>query len=288
MGQEFTPTLDEKNIVIEARRIPSTSLSQSQEMQFDIENLLTQFPQVAFVFARTGTPDMAADPMPPNATDTYVILKPQDEWPDPKLTKAELIKQIEAEAAKLVGHVIGFSQPIQMRFNELIAGVREDLAVKVFGEEFEPMLRIANQIADISRGLKARPTSRSRRRGAAVPGDQDQQGRDRPPRSEPLRRAGRRSARRSAGAWPGWCSRATGAFRSSCGCPMTLRSDIEALKDLPVPSAGPRPGRAAPTIPLRQLASFEFAEGPNQISRENGKRRVVVTAKCAAGISARW
>src|SRR5829696_6012928 len=152
LGQEFTPTLDEKNIVMEARRIPSAALSQSQEMQFEIENVVSRFPQVAFVFSRTGTPDIAADPMPPNASDAYVILKPQEDWPDPHLAKQELIKQIETETSKLVGNVFGFSQPIQMRFNELIAGVRDDLAIKVFGEEFEPMLRVANQIADILRG----------------------------------------------------------------------------------------------------------------------------------------
>src|SRR5215213_6046262 len=149
LGHEFTPSLDEKNIVMEVKRIPSTSLSQSQSMQLANENLVSRFPQVAFVFSRTGTPDLAADPMPPSASDTYIIVKPQDEWPDPNLSKDDLIRQIEAEASKLPGNKFGFSQPIQMRFNELIAGVREDLAVKVFGDEFAPMVRAANQIAAI-------------------------------------------------------------------------------------------------------------------------------------------
>src|SRR6266516_2590375 len=153
LGQEFTPTLDEKNIVMEVKRIPSTSLSQSQMMQFDNENMLSRFPQVAFVFSRTGTPDLAADPMPPSASDTYIILRPRHEWPDPELSKEELIRQLDAEASKLPGNKCGFSQPIQMRFTELIAGVREDLAVKVFGDEFAPMLRAANQIAAVLRGV---------------------------------------------------------------------------------------------------------------------------------------
>jgi heavy metal efflux system protein len=263
LGQEFTPTLDEKNIVIEARRIPSTSLSQSQEMQFDIENLLTQFPQVAFVFARTGTPDIAADPMPPNATDNYVILKPQEEWPDPHLTKAGLIKQIEARASKLVGHVIGFSQPIQMRFNELIAGVREDLAVKVFGEEFESMLPIANQIADILRGLKGATDVKVEeavglpfleikinkaeiaRRGLSLSAVQDVVG----------------SA--IGGRVAGLVFESDRRFQIVVRLPDDVRSDIEALKDLPIPLPGAGQGVAAPSIPLRQVASFEFAEGPN-------------------------
>lgn len=278
LGQEFTPTLDEKNIVIEARRIPSTSLSQSQEMQFDLENMLTKFPQVAFVFARTGTPEMAADPMPPNATDTYVILKPQDEWPDPHLTKAELIKQIEVEASKLVGHVIAFSQPIQMRFNELIAGVREDLAIKVFGEEFEPMLRIANQVADVLRGLKG-ATDVKVEEAVGLPFLEIKIN-----KAEIARRGLSLSAVQDVigaaigGRVAGLVFEGDRRFQIVVRLPDDLRSDVEALKDLPVPLPGGGRGGAALSIPLRQVASFEFAEGPNQISRENGKRRVVVTA----------
>src|SRR6266480_804938 len=153
LGQEFTPILDEKNVVMEVKRIPSTSLSQSQSMQLANEDMLSRFPQVAFVFSRTGTPDLAADPMPPSASDTYIILKPRDQWPDPQLPKEALIRQLDADASKLPGNKFGFSQPIQMRFNELIAGVRENLAVKVFGDEFGPMLRAANQIAAVLRRL---------------------------------------------------------------------------------------------------------------------------------------
>ena len=153
LGQEFTPTLDEKNIVMEVRRIPSTGLSQSQSMQLDLERAISRFPQVAVVFSRTGTPDLAADPMPPNASDTYIMLKPQHEWPNPDLSKDALIRQIDAEATKLPGNKLGFSQPIQMRFNELIAGVRDDVAVKIFGDEFEPMLAVADRIAGILRRL---------------------------------------------------------------------------------------------------------------------------------------
>ena len=154
--------LDEKNIVMEVKRIPSTSLAQSQAMQFINEKMIRRFPQVAFVFSRSGTPDLAADPMPPSATDTYIILKPRQEWPDPELPKDDLIREIAEQAAKLPGNKVGFSQPIQMRFNELIAGVREDLAVSVFGDEFEPMLRAANQIAAVLRAYAAWPRSRSR------------------------------------------------------------------------------------------------------------------------------
>ena len=137
---------------MEVKRIPSTSLSQSLAMQFINENTIRKFPQVEFVYSRGGTPDLAADPMPPSATDTYIILKPRQQWPDPELPKNDLIRAIADEAAKLPGNKVGFSQPIQMRFNELIAGVREDIAVSVFGDDFEPMLRAANEIAAILEG----------------------------------------------------------------------------------------------------------------------------------------
>ncbi|MFT6672130.1 MAG: cobalt-zinc-cadmium resistance protein CzcA, partial [Afipia broomeae] len=154
LGQEFTPTLDEKNIVMEVKRVPSTALAQSQRMQLLIERQISKFPEVEFVFSRTGTPDLAADPMPPNASDTYIIVRPQSEWPDPGMTKDDLIRRIEAEAAKLPGNKVGFSQPIQMRFNELIAGVREALAVKVFGDDFAEMQRTASRVADVLRQVE--------------------------------------------------------------------------------------------------------------------------------------
>src|SRR5262249_52997782 len=137
LGQEFTPTLDEKNVVMEVRRIPSTALAQSQAMQSALEKAIAGMPQVAAVFSRTGTPDLAADPMPPNASDTYIILKPQRDWPDPDLLKSDLIRDIAARAGQVPGNSIAFSQPIQMRFNELIAGVRDDVAIKIFGDDFE-------------------------------------------------------------------------------------------------------------------------------------------------------
>ena len=159
LGQEFIPTLDEKNIAMHALRIPSTSLTQSQAMQLEVEKTVSAFPQVAFVFSKTGTAEIATDPMPPNASDTFIILKPQEQWPDPDLTKEELVEQIERAAVReLPGNAYEFTQPIQMRFNELLAGVRGDIAVKVYGDDFEPMLRAANQIAAILRGIRARPT----------------------------------------------------------------------------------------------------------------------------------
>jgi cobalt-zinc-cadmium resistance protein CzcA len=292
LGQEFTPTLDEKNIVMEARRIPSTSISQSQTMQLGVEQAMRKFPQVAFVYSRCGTPDIAADPMPPNACDAYLILKPQAAWPDPSLTKTELIGQMEAEAKLIPGTLLGFSQPIQMRFNELIAGVRDDLAVKVFGEEFGPMVTAARRIAGILRGLDGAADVKVEeavglpfleikidrgeiaRRGLSLADVQDVIG----------TAIGGRQA--------GLVFEGDRRFNIVVRLADVVRGDLEALKNLPVPlpagqgapsrsstgvPASPAP-MGAMSVPLRQLATFTFTEGPNQVSREDGRRRVVVTA----------
>ena len=279
LGREFVPILDEKNIVMEVKRIPSTSLAQSQSMQFTNENTISKLPQVAFVFSRTGTPELAADPMPPSATDNYIILKPRAEWPDPALSKDDLLQQISEKASRLPGNKFDFSQPIQMRFNELIAGVREDLAIKVFGDEFEPMRRVANQIANILSGIPgasevkveditgmpvleiAIDTSEIARRGLNLAAVQDVIG---------VAIGGRPA---------GLVFEGDRRFQIVVRLSDAERNNIEALKRLPVTLLGrQRARRERPTVLLERLATFRISEGPNQISRDNGKRRVAVTA----------
>ena len=281
LGQEFIPKLDEKNIVMEVKRIPSTSLSQSLAMQFINERMIGRFPQVAFVFSRGGTPDLAADPMPPSATDTYIILRPREDWPDPQLAKNDLIREIGMQAAKIPGNKVGFSQPIQMRFNELIAGVREDLAVSVFGDEFEPMLHAANQIAAVLHGIRGTsevkvedvtgmPVLEIRidkaeiaRHGLSLAAVQDVIG---------IAVGGRPA---------GLVFEGDRRFQIVVRLSDVERNDLEVLMNLPVPLPGSLPHETesvAATLPLRVLADFNLSEGPNQVSRENGKRRVVVTA----------
>ncbi len=276
IGQEFIPTLDEKNIAANVLRIPSTALTQSQTMQFEVEKTVGKFPQVAFVFSKTGTAEIASDPMPPNASDIFIILKPNSEWPDPHLAKAVLIEQIERAVKRLPGNNYEFTQPIQMRFNELLAGVRGDIAVKVFGDDFEPMLRAANQIAAILRRLEGATDVKVEqasglpvleinidkgeiaRRGLSLAAVQDVIG----------TAIGGREA--------GVVFEGDRFFEIVVRLPDTVRSDVDALRRLPVPL--PRTNTGVASIPMRELATFKFTEGPNQISRENGKRRVVVTA----------
>ena len=278
LGQEFIPTLDEKNIAMNALRIPSASVSQSQAMQLQIEKAIGRFPQVATVFSKTGTAEVASDPMPVNASDAFIILKPQDQWPDPKLTKAELQEQIERAVSQLPGNALEFSQPIQMRFNELLAGVRGDIAVKVFGDEFEPMVKAANQIAGIMRDtagavdVKVEQTGglpfldisldkvEAARLGLTVSAVQDVIG----------AAIGGREA--------GFVFEGDRRYSIVVRLSEDIRGNLEALENLPVPLPGATVNGRTPNILLKQVVRFEEKEGPNQISRENGKRRVVVTA----------
>ena len=277
LGQEFTPTLDEKNIVMEARRIPSTSLTQSQAMQLGVEDVVSRFEQVKFVFSRCGTPDIAADPMPPNACDTYLILKPQSEWPDPAQTKDQLIAQLEVESLKIPGTRLGFSQPIQMRFNELIAGVRDDIAVKIYGEDFEPMVTAANKIAAILRGIE----------GAADVKVEEVTGLPFLDIKVDKREIARRGINLAVvqdvigtavgGKGAGLVFEGDRRFKIVVRLADSVRGNVEILKNLPVPQPL-QGGTGLINVPLRQLASFTFTEGPNQVSREDGRRFVAVTA----------
>ncbi|WP_311274623.1 CusA/CzcA family heavy metal efflux RND transporter [Methylobacterium sp. WCS2018Hpa-22] len=277
LGQEFIPQLDEKSIALNAQRIPSTSLTQSQAMQLKVEQAISRFPQVAYVFSKTGTAEVASDPMPPSSSDTFVILKSQEEWPDASLSKADLQEQIEKALGSLAGNVYEFSQPIQLRFNELLAGTRGDLAVKVFGEEFEPMLKAANQVATILRGtegaddVKVEQTAglpfleikinktEAARLGLSTSAIQDVIG----------AAIGGREA--------GMVFEGDRRFPIVVRLNDKVREDREALENIPVPLPPGLNGRASSVL-LKQVASFSVTEGPNQISRENGRRRVVVTA----------
>jgi len=278
LGQEFIPSLDERNIAMQALRIPSTSLTQSQAMQVAVEKAISRFPQVAFVFSKTGTAEMASDPMPPNASDTFIMLKPRAAWPDPSLTKEALIEQVAKAVNLLPGNVYEFSQPIQLRFNELLAGVRGDIAVKIFGDEFEPMLRAANEVAANLRKVRGAVDVKVEqagglpvleikvdkaaisRRGLSVSAVQDVIG------------------AAVGGQEAGVIFEGDRSFDIIVRLPETVRADLEALSNLPVALPQAAPNAPVQSLPLNRVARFSFAEGPNQISRENGKRRIVVTA----------
>lgn len=235
---------------------------------------------------------MAADPMPPNVSDTFIILKPQTEWPNPSEPKLRLIQRIEDAVRKLPGNNYEFTQPIQMRFNELLAGVRGDVAVKVFGDEVEHMEPAAQKIAGILRGVigsadvkveqtKGLPVMNVEidraaiaRYGLNVADVQD---------VVAIAVGGREA---------GLVFQGDRRFNLIVRLPEHVRADIETIRNLPIPllrgeeaasivrvasvgNGNPKALRGG-FIPLGAVARIDIAEGPNQISRENGKRRVVV------------
>lgn len=294
LGQEFIPTLDEKDISLQALRIPSTGITQSTSMQLEVEKMLAKFPEVDFVFSKTGTAEMASDPMPPNASDTFVILKPQAKWPNPKEPKAELIKRMETELGKLGGNVYEFTQPIQMRFNELIAGVRGDLAVKVYGDDYAAMGKTAQEIAQVLQKIEGAADVKVEQT-TGLPVMNIKIRRDR------LARFGLDMAEVQdivsaaiGGREAGVVFEGDRKFDVIVRLPDNLRDDPEAVSRIPVPlpsqspDAGGEPGHSirssstiasnASFVPLGEIADIETTDGQNQISRENGKRRIVVQA----------
>ncbi len=280
MGREFIPTLDEKDISMHAMRIPSTSLAQSQAMQFQVEKAVSNVPEVDFVFSKIGTAEMAADPMPPNVADTFIILKDRKEWPDSNLSKPELIAKIEAEVNKLPGNAYEFTQPIQMRFNELISGVRSDVAVKIYGDDFEQMQKTAAQIAVVLRktdgaaDVKVEQTDGLPRLDVALNRDA-------------IAHYGLNVqdvldvvAMAIGGREAGLIFQGDRRFDIVVRLPDALRQNIQALENLHImlPVNDNEVHTTLNYVPLKQVAKLTFSEGPNQVSRENGKRRVVVQA----------
>ena len=272
LGQEFLPQLDEGNVLVQAVRIPGTSVDQSQAMQFQVEKALAKAPEVRFAFSRTGTSEIASDPMPPNATDTFVILKPKAEWPDPGLSKEELVERLEKRLSTLPGNAYEITQPIQMRFNELIAGVRGDIAIKVFGDDFGEMNATADRIAGILR----------RTQGAADVRVEQTEGLpmlDIRPNRTAMSRVGVTAgdvqdtvAAAIGGRQAGVIFEGDRRFPVMIRMAESSRSDLTAVAQVPVPTAG------GGFVPLSTVADIGVVDGPNQISRENGKRRVVVQA----------
>jgi len=272
LGQEFLPTLDEQDVLLQVARIPGTSVDQSQAMQFAVERAVAKVPEVKLVFSRTGTAELASDPMPPNITDTFIIVKDRVQWPDPGLSKAELVEKIEHAVADIPGQNYELTQPIQMRFNELLAGVRGDIAVKVYGDDFDTMLRTAEQIATQLRAVDGAVDVRVEQVSGLPLLDV------RPDR-DAMARVGLTAqdvfdtlAAATAGREAGTVYEGDRRFDVMVKLNDAARNDIEALRRLPLltPSGS--------FVPLGSVAVLQTAKGPNQISREDGKRRVVVQA----------
>ena len=279
LGSEFVPNLDEGDFAIQALRIPGTSLTQSVEMQRQLESALkTKFPEIERVFARTGTAEIAADPMPPNVSDGYIMLKPTPQWPQPRKTRDELLEAIRAEAARVPGSNYEFSQPIQLRFNELISGVRSDVAVKLFGDDNdvlnETAARIAAALEKVQGATEVKVEQTSGLPMLSVDIDRAKAARYGLNMAEVQETVSTAVGGRHAGTF----FQGDRRFAILVRLPDAVREDVEALRRLPIPLPPGREGARGTYIPLGEIATLELAPGPNQVSRENGKRRVVISA----------
>lgn len=272
LGSEFIPQLNEGDIALHAMRIPGTGLEQAVEMQEILEQRIAAFPEVDKVFARIGTPEVATDPMPPNVADNFVILKPRSEWPDSSKTKAELVEEMERALEELPGNNYEFTQPIQMRFNELISGVRADLGIKIFGDDLDQLVLTANDVLKVVNAIDGAADARVEQ-VTGLPTLSVI------PNRTALGRYGLNVAELQ-----DWVSAAIGGesagiiyegdrrFELVVRLPETTRRDLDRLKFLPVPL------KNGDYVPLEEVATLDISPAPAQISRENGKRRIVVTA----------
>ncbi|MBI6853019.1 CusA/CzcA family heavy metal efflux RND transporter [Pseudomonas cichorii] len=281
MGSEFIPSLSEGDFALQALRVPGTSLTQSVDMQQRLEKaIIERMPEVERVFARTGTAEIAADPMPPNISDSYVMLKPADQWPDPKKSRETLIAELQAAAASVPGSNYELSQPIQLRFNELISGVRSDVAVKVFGDDMDVLNQTANKIAatlqKVSGASEVKVEQTTGLPVLTINIDRDKAARYGLNMGDVQDAIAIAVGGRQAGTLYDGDRRFDMVVRLS----EKLRTDVNGLSNLliPVPASPGSSNAQIGFIPLSQVASLDLVLGPNQISRENGKRLVIVSA----------
>lgn len=293
MGSEFVPSLNEGDIALHAIRIVGTSLTTSIEMQNEVEKKIRTFAEVERTFSKIGVAQIATDPMPPSVADIFIILKPESEWPGPHHTKVQLVAAIEKAVREIPGNNYEFTQPIQMRFNELLSGVRADVAVKVFGDNMETLLAVGEQIENVLNTVPGAADVRTEQiTGLPVLSIQMDRAK--------MARYGlnvvdvQDAVTIGVGGIMGISGRSAGIiyegdrrFELQVRLPEQLRGDIEVLKRLPIslPASNTAAGGTLPAlvgvpayITLGEVASFELVQGPNQVSREDGKRRAVVTA----------
>ena len=281
MGSEFIPSLSEGDFAMQAMRVPGTSLTQSVEMQQRLEKaVIAQVPEVERMFARSGTAEIASDPMPPNASDAYIMLKPQDQSPNPNKPRDELIAEVQKAAAGVPGSNYELSQPIQLRFNELISGVRSDVAVKVFGDDMDALNSTANKIAA---SLKAVPGSSEVKveQTSGLPVLTINIDREKAARyGLNIADVQNSIAIAVGGRQAGTLYEGDRRFDMVVRLPETVRTDVAGMSSLliPVPANVAQDANQIGFIPLSQVANLDLQLGPNQISRENGKRLVVVSA----------
>jgi cobalt-zinc-cadmium resistance protein CzcA len=272
LGSEFMPNLDEGDIAMHALRIPGTSLSQAVSMQEELETQIKKLPEVERVFAKIGTAEVATDAVPPSVADNFIILKPREEWPDPKKSKEQVVAELEELVTPIPGNRYEFLQPIQMRFNELIAGVRSELAVKVFGDDFDRLIEIGEDIEKAVNSVSgAADVAAEQATGLPVLTIV--------PNPIALARYGVSINEIQELVTTTQRGKIVGQFYEGdqhsniiVRLPEKIRTNPDMLEILPVPLP------SGDYVPLGELVSISLVTGYNQVNRENGKRRVVVSA----------
>ncbi|WP_137862085.1 MULTISPECIES: CusA/CzcA family heavy metal efflux RND transporter [unclassified Sphingomonas] len=275
LGSEFIPQLDEKNVALASTRVPSVSLDQSLAMQRKVEQAVRKLPEVELMFSKTGTAEVATDPMPPNVSDAFVILKPQEQWPAGVTTKEQVLARIEKAAGSQLGNLYELSQPIQLRFNELIAGVRGDVAIKLYGDDLDKMSASANEIVRVLQGIRGAASVKADQTGGAPTLDIRFDRAAIARYGLTLKEVADTVSAAMGGRESGLLFEGDRRFEVAVRVPATTRANLDEVLALPV-LLPQQDGRARRSIPLSQVAQIRFADGLNQITRENGKRRVVI------------
>ncbi|WP_269520153.1 efflux RND transporter permease subunit [Alteromonas sp. BMJM2] len=272
LGSEFIPQLDEGDIALHAMRVPGTGIEQAVDMQKRLEDVIMQYPQVSTVFAKTGTAEVATDAMPPNVTDTFVMLKPIDQWPDPTLSKAEFVEQMERELQNVPGNNYEFTQPIQMRFNELISGVRADLGIKIYGDDLNKLRDSAGDILAVLQDIPGAADARVEQVDEIPIFTVN-------PKPYALARYNLDVTDLQT-----WLSASIGGkeaglifegdrrFEIVVRYSEDIRNNLDTLGTIPIMTGD------GDYVPIVEVATLKYASIPSQISRENAKRRIVVTA----------
>ena len=259
LGSEFIPSLDEGDVALHALRIPGTSLTQAIEMQYTLEKEIKKIPEVQTIFAKVGTAEIATDPVPPNVADNFVMLKPRSQWPNPDKEKSAVVAEIERVSKGVYGNNYEFTQPIQMRFNELISGV-------------EQLLESANAAAKILEGVKGTADLKVEQMSGlpmvSVELKKDMianYGLD----AEDVQK---QVSSLITGETVGKVFEGDRKFDIVVRMDQNSVTDLEKLYQIPVSLAD------GSSVLLSELIELKNVQGPNQISRENGKRRIVITA----------
>ena len=277
MGAEFLPQLDEGDIAMHALRITGTGIEQSVKMQKELEQAILAIPEVEKVFSKIGTPDVANDPMPPNVADTFLMLKPRDQWPNSTLSKEELVKQIRHLVNEVPGNNYEFTQPIEMRFNELIAGVRADVAVRIYGDDLSTLKQYGEKATALVQSITGATDVRLEQMEGLPTLSVT-------PLRDHMALLGltvtdiqQSVSAAIGGVQTGLIYEGDKRFSLLVRLDERWSSDITQLARLPVAvSKSANPDLAF--VPLGEVANISIDKGPNQINRESGKRNVVVTA----------